>query len=208
MNTFDIVVNYILNDRRVFFCTDYNNPTKLDNQIIINKQISGNIYGIHNVFRKLNSTDIVIYMNTEYIDVHNFDLNKFIDIYLSIGKKIVFGAEKMCSPDGDKKDLYKIQNVPFPYLNSGFFIGKAGVIKKYLNTYNGEKINDQKWWTAIYLDHQDEIALDSKALMCLQTWDTDQKYYKIQDNKFTYTETNTNPNFVHANGYLKDKLNI
>jgi hypothetical protein len=66
---------YILNDRRVFFCSDYKNPTQLDNQIIINKQISENIYGIHNVFRKLNSTDIVIYMNTEYIDVHNFDLN-------------------------------------------------------------------------------------------------------------------------------------
>jgi hypothetical protein len=136
------------------------------------------------------------------------DCNSLYEKYLTFNKDLVFGAEKMCSPDEDKKDLYKIQNVPFPYLNSGFFIGKAGVIKKFLDTYNGEKINDQKWWTAIYLENQDAIALDSKALMCLQTWDTDEKYYQIQDNKFTYTETSANPIFVHANGHIKGKLNL
>lgn len=136
------------------------------------------------------------------------DCNSLYEKFLTFNKDLVFGAEKMCSPDGDKKDLYKIKDVPFPYLNSGFIIGKAGIIKKFLDTYNGEKINDQLFWTNIYLDHQDEIALDSNATMCLQTWDTDEKYYQIQENKFTYTETNTNPNFVHANGHIKDKLNL
>ena len=136
------------------------------------------------------------------------DCSSLYEKFLTFNKDLVFGAEKICSPDQDKKDLYKIKNVPFPYLNSGFFIGKAGVIKNYLDKYNGEKINDQKWWTATYLENQDTIALDSNALMCLQTWDTDQKYYQFQDNKFTYTETSTNPNFIHANGHIKDKLNL
>ena len=136
------------------------------------------------------------------------DCNTLYEKFLTFNKDLVFGAEKECSPDKDKIDIYRNKDVIFPYLNSGFFIGKAGVIKKYLDTYNGEKINDQKWWTAIYLDNQDDIALDTNAVMCLQTWATDEKYYQIQDNKFTYTETNTNPIFIHANGHIKDKLSL
>jgi GR25 family glycosyltransferase involved in LPS biosynthesis len=156
---------------------------------------------------KKNPDDIVLF--TDAWDVVCLDdCSSLYEKFLTFNKDLVFGAEKMCSPDQDKKDLYKIRDVPFPYLNSGFFIGKAGVIKNYLDKYNGEKINDQKWWTATYLENQDMIALDSNALMCLQTWDTDQKYYQFQDNKFTYTETSTNPIFIHANGHIKDKLNL
>jgi GR25 family glycosyltransferase involved in LPS biosynthesis len=136
------------------------------------------------------------------------DSKTLYERFLTFNKDLVFGAEKECSPDKDKIDLYKNKNIAFPYLNSGFFIGKAGIIKKYLETYNGEKINDQKWWTDIYLENQDNIGLDTNALMCLQTWATDEKDYKIQDNKFTYVETNTNPIFIHANGYIKDKLSL
>ena len=167
---------YILNDRRVFFCTDYNNPTKLDNQIIINKQISGNIYGIHNVFRKLNSTDIVIYMNTEYIDVHNFDLNKFIDIYLSIGKKIVFGAEKNLWPEslnGVRSKLNKLapKDSIFKFLQPGFFCAEAGEMTKLFD----ERIYDQnncpiaqEYFVGAFLSGKYSIELDysQKLVMC------------------------------------------
>jgi hypothetical protein len=99
------------------------------------------------------------------------------------------------------------KNLPFPYLNSGFFIGKAGVMKKYLEHINGEK-DDQRFWTKVFLDNEDTIGIDSNATMALQTWDTDNKNYQFQDNKFTYLETNTSPIFIHSNGYLKDKLNL
>lgn len=152
-----------------------------------------------------NYDDIVLF--TDAWDVVALgDSTTLYERFKKFNKDLVFGAEKACSPDDDKKDMYKTQNVPFPYLNSGFFIGKAGVIKKYLDEYNNEKINDQKFWTGIYLKNQENIALDSNAELVLQTWDTDDKYYNFDNNKFTYTETNTNPLFIHANGHIKDKL--
>ena len=153
-----------------------------------------------------NDDDIVLF--TDAWDVVCIgDCKTLYERFLTFNKDIVFGAEKECSPDRDKKDLYKNKNLPFPYLNSGFFIGKAGVMKKYLQHINGEK-DDQRFWTKVFLDNEDTIGIDSHATMALQTWDTDNKNYQIQDNKFTYLETNTNPIFIHSNGYLKDKLNL
>lgn len=127
--------------------------------------------------------------------------------FMSFNKDLVFGAEKMCAPDEGKASLYKTENVEFKYLNSGFFIGKAGVIKKYLEQYKNEKINDQLFWTNIYLENQDAIALDTNATLVLNLWDTDMNAYKI-DNGFTYTITNTQPVFIHANGLIKERLNL
>jgi len=173
---FNRLVPYIVNNRRVFFCTDYKNPTQLDNQIIMNKQISGNIYGLHNVFRKLNPEDIVIYINTEYIDVHNFDLNKLIDIYLSIGKKIVFGAEKNLWPESlnsvrPKLNKLAPKDVIFKYLQSGFIFAEVGEMTKLFN----ERIYDEnncpiahEYFMTALLSDKYSITLDyyQKLVMC------------------------------------------
>ena len=156
---------------------------------------------------KKNPEDIVLF--TDAWDVICLgDCATLYERYKTFNKDLVFGAEKQCSPDGEKKTMYANQDVPFPYLNSGFFVGKAGVIKKYLMQYKGEKMNDQLFWTDIYLANQDAIALDSNATLVLNTWDTDGKYYEFANNIFTYTETGTQPLFVHANGHIKDKLDL
>lgn len=153
-----------------------------------------------------NDDDIVLF--TDAWDVVCIgDCKTLYEKFLTFNKDIVFGAEKECSPDRDKKDLYKNKDIPFPYLNSGFFIGKAGVIKKYLEHIDGEK-DDQRFWTNVFLKNEDTIGIDSYATMALQTWDTDDKNYQFQDNTFTYLETNTNPIFIHSNGWQKDKLNL
>ena len=153
-----------------------------------------------------NYDDIVLF--TDAWDVICLgDCSTLYKRFIKFNKDLVFGAEKACSPDGVKAPLYKTKDVLFPYLNSGFFIGKAGVIKKYLESYNGEKTQDQIYWTDIYLANQDTIALDTNADLVLNLWDTDVNTYKI-DNSFTYTVTNTKPLFVHANGLIKERIDL
>ena len=115
-------------------------------------------------------------MNTEYIDVHNFDINKFIDIYLSFGKKIVFGAEKNLWPESlnsvrPKLNKLAPKNSIFKYLQPGFFCAEAGEMTKLFD----ERIYDQnncpiaqEYFVAALLSGKYSIDLDhsQKLVMC------------------------------------------
>ena len=163
--------------------------------------------GLNEFIKDKKDDDIVLW--TDAWDVVVLDTcNNMYEKYKKFNKPIVFSAEKACSPDGSKKDLYDTLDTKFPFLCAGMFIGRVDKLKYLMTFYKGEKINDQVFWTDMYLKNKDLIALDNNAEIFLSTWNTDGKYYEFKDNKFTYTETNTNPVFIHANGNIKDKLKL
>ena len=93
---------------------------------------------------------------------------------------------------------------PFPFLNSGVIIGKAGTMKTLLEKYTEkdikDSIDDQVLWRKIYLENKDKIAIDYTAKLILNTSLTSKNDYIFKNNTFTYKETNTNPSIIHAQG--------
>ena len=163
--------------------------------------------GLKDYIEPKNDDDIVMWTDAWDVVVLGDCLTVY-ERYKKFNKDIVFSAEKACSPDSSKKDLYDTQNEKFPYLCAGMYIGKVSAFKHFLTFYHGEKLNDQNFWTDMYLNNKDRIGIDTNAEIFLSTWDTDTKYYDFKDNKFTYTETNTQPLLIHANGNIKDKLEL
>ena len=159
---------------------------------------------------KFNDDDILLF--TDAWDVIVIDsCKKLYDTFMIFNKDIMFGAEKACSPDKERVTEYNDEekSKPFPYLNSGFFIGKAGAMKKHLKTFDNNEKDDQRFWTTIYFANRDTIGLDHNAELVLNGYDTKNEYYTFNtDGKFIYKETNTSPSFIHGNGPAKDKLSF
>ena len=163
--------------------------------------------GLNDFIKDMKDDDIVLWTDAWDVVVLDTCANMY-EKYKKFNKAIVFSAEKYCSPDASKRDLYDTLDTKFPFLCAGMFIGRVDKLKYLMTFYKGEKINDQVFWTDMYLKNKDLIALDNNAEIFLSTWDTDAKYYEFKDNKFTYTDTSTSPVFVHANGNIKDKLKL
>ena len=163
--------------------------------------------GLNDFIKDKKDDDIVLWTDAWDVVVLDTCANMY-GKYKKFDKAIVFSAEKYCSPDASKRDLYDTLDTKFPFLCAGMFIGRVDKLKYLMTFYKGEKINDQVFWTDMYLKNKDLIALDNNAEMFLSTWDTDGKYYEFKDNRFTYTDTSTSPVFIHANGNIKDKLRL
>jgi hypothetical protein len=114
--------------------------------------------------------------------------------YSRFAAPLVFTAEKTCWPCPDLADAFPSSGTPFRYLNSGGFIGQAGVLVDVLNRYasgppsgslahcgidmespSGAKALDaryawsnQYYWTLIYLHHRDLVTLDHGAAIFLE----------------------------------------
>jgi hypothetical protein len=132
-----------------------------------------------------------------------------INKYKLFNKDIVISAENACWPDGSRESEYvDTKNEPFPYLNSGGYVGKVGTLKQIYSNYNDDDIDDQRFWTDMYFKNRDKIVLDTKAVIFLSMHDVKQEDFQFDNEKFTYKETGTNPILVHGNGTSKVLLDI
>jgi hypothetical protein len=130
--------------------------------------------------------------------------------FLTFQKPIVFGAEKNCHPDAHLASKYDSPSgVEFPYLNSGLFIGRISALKICMAEYKYvDNINDQAFWTTMYLNNRDLIELDYYAkifLNCIFVQKNDIDYNNTTK-VLTYSKTQTNPLMIHANGPDKSYL--
>lgn len=171
--------------------------------------------------KSLRPYDIVLFTDAWDVIIIG-DCEKIYKDYKSFNKDIVFGGETIF---GGFCDIFNISNIfdifkydlskPFPCLNSGVIIGKAGTIKDLIEKYTektiDDSVDDQILWRKIYLENKDKIAIDSKAKLVLNTCLTSKKNYVYEDNIFTYKGTNTQPSIIHAQGPeklgFKDYLN-
>lgn len=168
--------------------------------------------------KTLRPNDIILFTDAWDVIIIG-DCEKIYKDYKSFKKDIVFGGETIYGAIYDlstiatifKYDLSK----PFPYLNAGVVIGRAGTIRDLIEKYTEKNItdsvDDQILWRRIYLENKDKIAIDSTAKLVLNTCLTSKKNYVYEDNIFTYKGTNTQPSIIHAQGPeafgFKDYLN-
>lgn len=158
---------------------------------------------------KLDPNDIVLF--TDAWDVIYIKGEKdIIDNYKSFNKPIVFGAEVYCWPDDNKSSEYTdTKDKYFKYLNSGLYIGTAGELRNYLENYKGgEDVDDQRFWTDIYLNNRDKIALDTENKIFLNTAGTDKNDFDFENSIFKFKKTSSSPSVIHSNSSDKTYLDL
>jgi len=134
-----------------------------------------------------------------------------IDDFLTFNKSIVFNAEQELWPHTIWTDKYqeKHRSGPFPYLNSGVYVGYVDAILQHLqnivtSNYEG-KIEDQSAWTIEYLLH-DDLEIDSHGKLFFSSYKNKSYTSLDENNKVTLS---ISPYVVHDNGpYTEDTLKI
>ncbi|HWK05374.1 MAG TPA: hypothetical protein VNS58_17160 [Puia sp.] len=103
-------------------------------------------------------------------------------------KDVLFSAETNCWPDSSLSKQYPdFGSTIYCYLNSGGFIGRAGVIRDLLNDpfFDAPEFpwSNQYWWTKKYFKHHGEIAIDI-ACDIFQTFSPElgEDYYPSMEN--------------------------
>jgi len=126
---------------------------------------------------------------------------------------LVFSAEMTCFPDKDLESLYKIdERTPYNFLNSGGFIGKAGLIKNLLNEniIDIEKFpwSNQYVWTKRYLNNTDKILLDKYCeIFCTLYTPVGEEFYHTDSEKsFNYKRKWFDTNILISKNRFQNKI--
>jgi lysyl hydroxylase/galactosyltransferase/glucosyltransferase/procollagen-lysine,2-oxoglutarate 5-dioxygenase len=157
--------------------------------------------------KKRKPNDIVIQTDAWDVIVV-YDCDNIVKQYKSFKKDIILSGEKFCWPDMIKFYKFNFLSVPFPYINAGLLMGRAGVIREMIEKYwdNGPT-DDQRMWIKAYFENRSKIAIDEKAKIFLNMLYTNKEDIVYEDNKLKYKPTKTFPFFVHAQGPDKSYLN-
>jgi hypothetical protein len=161
---------------------------------------------------------------------------EILDKFSKFKTDLLFSAEIGCWPDKRMAKFFtQDDNTPYIYLNSGGFIGKAGLIKELLckNDENDDENNiysNQYVWANCYLKNKDRIKLDTYCdIFCtmytdygeeLTNTDVDKIYnikrqwidenFSIENHRIYNKITKTFPCQLHFNGnskaFLDDKI--
>ncbi|KAH9251001.1 hypothetical protein BASA81_011176 [Batrachochytrium salamandrivorans] len=148
---------------------------------------------------------------------------------LANGPRVVFAAESPCYPRGDLWSNYtKPSDIPggrgdspFRYLNAGFMIGPAGLIRRMIEVvYQHDCFDDQLAYTLAYLDplvwwrdahtneyqvsssrqKQIEIPYYAKQLIQLDHWNLlSMAMYGVKNEKYVVDDTNTRLTMLETN---------
>jgi hypothetical protein len=154
----------------------------------------------------LNDDDIVLFTDA-YDVIYCGDLVQTVARFEEMNIPILFGAETTCNPDPEMSKKYpkSTDDVEFPYLNSGLFIGRVWALKQCMkNTDFSDSDDDQRFWTKQFLKNPDLIHLDYKNRLFLNTFGVDLELITWNGVYAHYRDRN--PLFVHVNGPEKNDL--
>lgn len=157
--------------------------------------------------------------------------SEILEKFNKMNMELIFSAESACWPDKSLAENFPLCDTDYQYLNSGGFIGKAGIIKKLLkdNDFDIENyVNSNQYiWIKRFFKYPEKIGLDTKCEI-FQTFSpeigssalhTENKgsflnYYTlmkqwfrnnflIEDGRIFSKITNTFPCHAHFNGNSK-----
>lgn len=93
--------------------------------------------------------------------------DEILSKYKKLGKAVIFSAESACWPDKNLSPQYPATASAYRYLNSGGFIGRAGVIRQLLTDvvpFDDEfQKSNQYLWAKRFFANGDLIALDTEC---------------------------------------------
>jgi hypothetical protein len=154
----------------------------------------------------LDPNDIILFIDA--FDVaYVGDEEQLLRRYQKFTKPIVFGAERLCSPDAELASQYPQTDSEFKFLNSGGFIGRVWALRRCMSDYKyTDSINDQLYWTRKFLSNQNLIELDYKSEIFLNCVDTDKNDHFCDGTTAYYKHAQ--PLLIHANGADKSYVDI
>jgi hypothetical protein len=96
------------------------------------------------------------------------DEKEILGKYDNLTDSILFSAEMNCYPDTNLQHYYPAANTPYRFLNSGGFIGKAGMIKDMLlrdlpGAADKFQYSNQYLWTLRFIQFPQFISLDTQC---------------------------------------------
>lgn len=120
---------------------------------------------------------------------------------------VLFAAEANCHPDKERSREYPPLRPAalYRYLNSGAFLGRAGVLKQLMESAPYKIADDdQRYWTTLYLQNRSLIQLDDNAIVfqCMANCEGDILW---RDGRWVNKNTGIAPSFLHLNGAIKGR---
>ena len=145
------------------------------------------------------------------------DGDEILEKFNNYGTDLLFSAETCCYPDPTLESRYPQTDSPYKYLNSGGFIGKAGLLKELhaidlSNVASNYAYSNQYLWSVIYLEHQHCMKMDTQCeIFC--TFSPEIIANSLPDEQkgdlSAYTKNFYelfNQNFIISNGRIYNKI--
>lgn len=131
---------------------------------------------------------------------------EFVKRFESLGHKIIFGAEKSCWPDGNLADSYPHVPLPWRYLNSGQFVGRAKDLWEIIQDEIKDSDDDQLYYTHKFLSNNYDIQLDYNCnlFQCMGLSEPELSFNKSYGSLYNNL-TQTEPIVAHGNGNIDAK---
>ena len=112
--------------------------------------------------------DVVLFCDGYDVFI-NDNIEEFGYRYKEIGRKVIFGAEKICWPDESNATLqeqlttkqHPDLDTPYKYLNSGTFIGRVSELKRIFSSPISNDDDDQLYCQNAYLSEQYDMCIDT-----------------------------------------------
>jgi hypothetical protein len=160
---------------------------------------------LNQVLKSLQSDTIVLFTDA-YDVLCTRDLSYAVEHFKNTKHPILFSAEYYCFPKEYKSQYTDTQQqMPFPYLNSGTFIGYVWALRELFKRMPDYKApgNDQKYCQMAYLAYPDLIQLDhdNKVFVCAANTLSD--HFTFAKGQGMYQDKPIT--FIHVNG-SKDML--
>lgn len=114
------------------------------------------------------NNDEFIFFTDGYDAIFTTGQDEIMAKFARFNKELVFSTETNCWPDESLASSYpETDPSPYKYLNSGGFVGTAGLIKEFLNdnSFTSDKFerSNQYLWTQAFLRNQNLIGLDTSC---------------------------------------------
>jgi hypothetical protein len=149
--------------------------------------------------------------------IFNASEEEILSKFSEFKSDLVFSAEVECWPDKELAHQYINNNTtPYKYLNSGGFIGKAGLIKELLNDIDYDLENypksNQYLWTKRFLKNSGRIKLDTFcSIFCTFAPEIGGKYITLKNQEeyaeyLTFKKKWFSENFLIENGRIYNKI--
>ncbi|SKA35798.1 hypothetical protein SAMN04488128_1048 [Chitinophaga eiseniae] len=120
---------------------------------------------LHAYLSELADNEIILFTDG-YDAMMLADEEEILDKFYKSGTDLLFSAETCCYPDKSLASHYPATSSSYKYLNSGGFIGRAGLLKE-LHAADLSDISsnftysNQYLWSVIYLRNQQHMKLDT-----------------------------------------------
>jgi len=122
---------------------------------------------LRNYLKQVDDNEIILFTDG-YDSVMVSAEEEILEKFYAAKTNLIFSADPICYPDKSLAPLYPEVSGGFKYLNSGGFIGRAGLIREMLDTQVVIEKQEFIWsnqyaWTLRYLQNTSKITIDTKC---------------------------------------------